>query len=389
MTTNVPQDVVLNALRKQIATMAYAADPVLDALTLQIAVGHAGNETFVTRGHFLVRAKKPKTGKTTLAGHVPALYVHNPWKVSKKTTDPAIMHKFLDVEPPTWIVDDAGKIFGDAGNNGKTSTIYSVLIDGYINDAIVSMSRNSVTQDVPAYVQAFINGLHSAVPSDLVTRCIKVNAVPRPPNVRLRSALHPDAKVEAAQLRKVLHVWVATNKKDMSWFALNRVEGLHPKLFDRAAQIWGPLFAVANSAGGDWPARCMSAFIHLELDESDQPLVVPEQQLVLDVASVLERNHAQRMFAVDIAEQLKLLPESIYGEVSDRRLDDMLDGVLGVPVTVQAKSVAGVNSKGAGWIAAPIFKQAREIRQTMFPETEVVETVDPSIARRTLIPIGE
>jgi hypothetical protein len=386
--SDVPQYVVLDALRKSIASMAYASDPVLDAEALQIAVGHAGPETFVTRGHFLVRAKQPKTGKTTIAGHVPALFVHNPWKVSKKTTDPAIMHKFLDVEPPTWIVDDAGKIFGDAGNNGKTSTIYSVLIDGYINDAIVSMSRNSVTQDVPAYVQAFINGLHSAVPSDLVTRCIRVNAVPRPPQVRLRSALHPDAKVEAAQLRKVLHVWVSTHKKDMAWFALNRVEGLHPKLFDRAAQIWGPLFAVANSAGGDWPARCMSAFIQLELDESDQPLVVPEQQLVLDVASVLERSHVQRMFAVDVAEQLRLMPESIYGEVSDRRLDEMLDGVLGVPSTIQARSMAGVNAKGEGWIAAPIFKNAREIRTMMYPEPVTPNVVDPSKARRTLTPIG-
>jgi hypothetical protein len=375
-----PSDAPLNAIDQFVSEIAYASDVGRWAVVLQLAVGHATGDIFPTRGHTLIRAKGPKCGKTTLGADVPMLLGHNPWKVGKQTTDPAIMHKFFDA-PPLLICDDIGKVFGDSGQNGKTTTLYSILIDGYRKRATVSMSRNSVTQDVPAYAMAWLNGLHNAVPGDLETRCVRIPAVKRPRNVSLRSALSPDSEAEAAGLRELLHAWVAGNKEDMKWFALNRVEGLHEKLFDREAQIWGPMFAVANSAGGDWPARCMQAFITLELDGSNQPLITPDQQLVLDSADVCKALHLRNVFLPDLVTSLRLIPDKVYSELSDMRLLEKLDAVLGEPTQITGKNLAGKHVRAEGWLCQTIYNNAATIRKQAYPKAP---ESGPSTAERRM-----
>lgn len=367
MSDELPSDAVLNTIDKFVSEIAYAPDPVRWAIVLQLAVGHAGNETFPTRGHVLVTGKKPKSGKTTLSNDVPNLLGFNPWKVSKKTTDPAMMHKFFEEDGSVWLLDDVSKIFGEDGNSGKTSSLYSIACEGYRNDAIVSMSRGSVTRDVPAYVQMWFNGLHKAVPTDLATRSIRAIAVPRPKNVKLRSALHPDTKVEAEGLRKLLHVWVSQNKEEMRWFALNRAEGLHVKLVDRAAQIWGPMAAVANSAGGEWPRRFMTAFVTLELDATDQPLITPDMQLTLDVANVCKAYHVQRVFTADLVDELRNVPMRPYEEYSDGRMLELLDGVMGTPSQLRGKTLLGDEATGEGWLTQRVYKDAAEIHKIAYP----------------------
>jgi hypothetical protein len=365
--SEMPSDAVLNTIDRFVAEIAYAPDPTRWMIVLQLAVGHAGPEAFPTRGHTLIRCGKPKCGKTTLAADVPALLANNPWRVGKKTTDPALMHKFCEDIPPDLIGDDIGKIYGDAGNNGKTSTLYSAMIDGYRNDATVSMSRNGVTRDVPAYCMSWLNGLDKAVPGDLATRCARGTAVKRPKNVKLRSALHPDTKVEAEGLRKLLHVWVTQHKDEMSHFMLNRAEGLHPKLYDREYQVWGPMAGVANSAGGEWPRRFMTAFVTLELDATDQPLITPDMQLILDVANVSRAYHVQRIFTADLVGELRDIPERPYSELSDGRLLELLDGVLGSAMEITGNTLLGDSAKGEGWLTQSVFKRAKEIHGIAYP----------------------
>ena len=379
--SNQPNDIVLNAIDKFVSEIAYAPDPTRWAVDLQLAVGHAGPDAFPTRGHMLIRGNKPKCGKTTLAADVPMLLANNPWRVGKKTTEPALMHKFLEDIPPDLVADDIGKIYGDAGENGKTSTLYSAMIDGYRNDATVSMSRGSVTRDVPAYCVSWLNGLHKAVPGDLATRCVRGVAVKRPKNVKLRSALHPDTKVEAEGMRTLLHVWVTQHKDEMSYFMLNRAEGLHTKLYDREYQVWGPMAGVAAAAGGEWPRRFMTAFVTLELDATDQPLITPDQQLILDIANVARSYHVQRIFTADLVDQLHDIPERPYSELSDGRLLQLLDGVLGDAMPLHGKTLLGDEASGEGWLTQPVFKQAKDIHDIAYPP---IPAPGPTVAEQRL-----
>lgn len=387
MSNQLPSDAVLNTIDKFVSQIAYAPDPTRWAIDLQLAVSHAGPDAFPTRGHMLIRGSKPKCGKTTLAADVPMLLANNPWRVGKKTTDPALMHKFLEDIPPDLVADDIGKIYGDAGDNGKTSTLYSAMIDGYRNDATVSMSRGSVTRDVPAYCVSWLNGLHKAVPGDLATRCVRGVAVQRPKNVKLRSALHPDTKVEAEGLRKLLHVWVTQHKDEMSNFMLNRAEGLHPKLYDREYQVWGPMAAAANSAGGEWPRRFMTAFVTLELDATDQPLITPDMQLILDAANVARNHHLQRIFNFDLMDELKMMPDRPYEELSDNRLVELVEDALGADQQIRGRSIEGTEGTGPGRLCQPIFKLAGEIHSMAYPTAPAPAPTKAEKAM-TFTPIG-
>jgi hypothetical protein len=80
-------------------------------------------------------------------------------------------------------------------------------------------------------------------------------------------------------------------------------------LDDRAADLWGGLFAVAEVAGGEWPARALEAARSLsagrEGDEEDEVKVAA----LLDVAAVFQEKGVARLHTVDILAALNVLDE--------------------------------------------------------------------------------
>src|SRR5260221_14749833 len=53
-----------------------------------------------------------------------------------------------------------------------------------------------------------------------------------------------------------------------------------PSAYNRLADNWRPLFAIAQAAGGEWPRRALEAFNHLTADVSHQ-LSTSDTQLLL------------------------------------------------------------------------------------------------------------
>ena len=113
----------------------------------------------------------------------------------------------------------------------------------------------------------------------------------------------------------------------------------------------------------------MTAFVTLELDATDQPLITPDMQLILDIANVARNYHVQRIFTADLVEQLHDIPERPYAELSDGRLLEMLDGVLGEPIEISGKTLLGDGAKGEGWLTQSVYKQAKEIHDIAYPAT--------------------
>jgi hypothetical protein len=73
-------------------------------------------------------------------------------------------------------------------------------------------------------------------------------------------------------------------------------------LNDRAADIWEPLFVLADLVGGDWPKRARDAAVGLagSLEESN-----PAGSLLLDIFVAFTLQQAQRLFTRDLLENLK------------------------------------------------------------------------------------
>ena len=86
-------------------------------------------------------------------------------------------------------------------------------------------------------------------------------------------------------------------------------EGLH----DRAADNWQPLLAIADCAGGDWPARARRAALELSNDgAADQESI--GTLLLSDIQAVFEAKGVDRISGEDLTQELLRLDERPWPE---------------------------------------------------------------------------
>lgn len=360
----------LDRARAFVSTLLWAPDAYLDALTLILAVTHVKN-SFTTVPYALVTSSKPMTGKTLMSTDIPMLLADSPWEVNTLTTEPAIRARFMDRVPPSTVcAPDISKLFGEAGLNGRTSRVYQLLVAGYRSTGKIEVSVNRVATMLPAYFVAFLDGLNNAVPADLATRAVQFRLKPKPPGLKMRDALSIPVQREAEPLRKQLHNWAASNQKGMRQYMLSGVLRVHPLLTDRRMQVWGPLFAVADAAGGDWPRRCLSAFLEMAVDESDKPVVLADEQALLDTAEVYGRAATRVAFTADLVGALRELPSGdFYREADDDYLvQDLLPAALGPAVMTRGRMLDGREVEAYGRPVAPLLRRAADLQEQLFPD---------------------
>lgn len=365
-------DFALNAVRSFIATLFWGPDEYLDAMTLILAVTHV-MDAFDAVPYVLVTSKDPKVGKSTLSKNIPFLLADRPWRVSVNTTTDALRNKFLEREAPRAVLmDDASKFYGESGTSRKTTPLYQMSIDGYEKNATVSVSRNGVTQDLPAFIMLFMNGLNNAVPQDLATRAVQFRLKAKPSHIRMRSALAVSTAKEAEPLKAELHRWATSNKKFIQQYMQGDVFRAHAQLTDRLMQLWAPMAAVAAAAGGSWPLRWLEAFQLMGLDEgSGKPVVQRDEQALLDTAKIIERTGADRVFTAELVPALRALPSDFYGEVDDQYLvEDLLPRALGPSREMRGRAMNGTVVRAAGRMAAPILEKAAALHDELYPVPE-------------------
>ena len=360
---------VLTMTRNFISTLMWAPDEVLDAITLVLAVTHV-KDSF-TNVPFVLATGEAESGKSTLTKNIPLLLASRPWIVDKMTTDQGLKNKFLSENdrPDTVLFDDASKIFGEDGRRGRTSSVYQMAVNGYEDTAKVSVSRNGSTVDVPAYIVGFMNGLGDVVPGDLRTRCIKVKIVKKPGGIRTRNARSVPVRQEAEPLKRELHRWAVSNRRVMEQFVLNGLSRVHPRMNDRLQQIWGPLFAVAHAAGGDWPKRCLDAFLILGLDESEKPVLQRDEQALLDAGKIALTAGSTVLFLAELVPVLREIPDDFYRKVDDDYLvTDLLPRALGPAKRVRGKVMdGGDTAAGEGWMIADVLERAAALHEELYP----------------------
>jgi putative DNA primase/helicase len=83
-------------------------------------------------------------------------------------------------------------------------------------------------------------------------------------------------------------------------------------LFNRVADNWRPLFAIADAAGGDWPKRCRDIAIAAELTHDDQSIAI---QLLADIREAdLLREDAPGLTSENVIAALVRNPERPWAE---------------------------------------------------------------------------
>ena len=333
-----PLDLVENYLRR------FVVYPSEHALVAHVAwIGHTHfMECWDTTPRLAFMSPLPESGKTR-ALEVTELFVPHArlaFSMSAASMVRIIAKGHENKCIPTLLYDEIDNVFSKSEEG--MSDLRAALNAGYRRNARSTrcINKGEGIIDFPSYAALAVAGL-KALPPALETRAIHVHMRRRAadePKEDFRIKLHT---TEAKPIMESLEQWaldveiaIDTDEVDMP-----------PEITDRSADIWEPLFAVADVAGGDWPERIRAAAIYLTSAAKDDTITGAVELLVHIREAFLETD---KDWSSTLVERLRNREDTPWNDIRGKPLDarmlsDMLRPYRIKPVDVKKD---GVNRKG-------------------------------------------
>ena len=247
---------------------------------------------------------------------------------------------------PTILFDEIDTVFGPRAKDNEE--IRGLLNAGHRQGAVagrcVKRGKLIETEEIPAYCAVALAGLDD-LPDTIRTRSILIRMRRRAPNEIVepyRRRLHSP---HGHQLREELAEWATRAEPD-----LNRARPEMPDgIVDRDADVWEPLLAIADMAGGEWPKLArVSAVTLVTLAKAGTPSV--GIRLLSDLRTVF--SESENMTTTSIIEALVAMDESPWGELNGKPLDARglarrLKKYDIEPKTVRVPDITGYSTKTA------------------------------------------
>ncbi|MFD8446105.1 DUF3631 domain-containing protein [Streptomyces globisporus] len=165
-----------------------------------------------------------------------------------------------DEGTPTLLFDEIDTVFGPkAGGNEE---VRGFLNSGYRRGAkslrCVGDGSEQKAAFFPSFCAVAMAGLGS-LPDTILTRSVIIRMRKKAPNEKCEPYRRRVHEKQGHLLRDRLADWTATLHDQVAEAWPEMPEGVT----DRPADVWEPLLAVADAAGGNWPARARAACIDL------------------------------------------------------------------------------------------------------------------------------
>jgi Protein of unknown function (DUF3631) len=231
--------------------MVFPDEHALDAVTLWVAATHAqGAWDHATR--LIIRSPVKRCGKSRLLDLVCGL-CRQPL-LTANTSVAALVYSIDEKDPPTILVDEADTIFGRGRRVENSEDLRGLLNAGFQRNRpyIRWDYKARRREERPTFAMAAMAGI-GKLPDTVEDRAVIIS-------VRRRRR---DEKVEQFRVRDIpklqpvrdeLAKWLGPNLD-----VLKAARPTMAPLEDRAADVWEPLYAVADLAGGLWPMRAREA----------------------------------------------------------------------------------------------------------------------------------
>ncbi|MFE2077279.1 DUF3631 domain-containing protein [Streptomyces misionensis] len=161
---------------------------------------------------------------------------------------------------PTLLFDEIDTVFGPkAGGNEE---VRGFLNSGYRRGAkslrCVGDGSNQSTEWFSSFCAVAMAGLGS-LPDTILTRSVIIRMRKKAPNEKAEPYRRRVHEKQGHALRDRLAEWAATVHDQVAEAWPEMPDGVS----DRPADVWEPLLAVADAAGGHWPERARAACVEL------------------------------------------------------------------------------------------------------------------------------
>ncbi len=258
-------------------------------LALWTAAAHIF-DAFLHSPRLNLRSPEKGCGKTTLLDVLAALL---PCPLRTESITPAVLFRIVDAHKPALLLDEIDTYLNE------NDELRGLLNAGHKRGAKAyrcESDRHEV-RGFNAFAPAVLAGI-GTLPGTLHDRAIVICLL-RAKRGEITARFDSRRTVaEAEQCRKLAR-WAADNRTQLESFDPAMPEGV----FNRLADNWRPLFAVAQIAGGDWPARAAAAFTAMTAtDEMDSHGI--GASLLADIRTIFTDAGTDRLASARIAEVL-------------------------------------------------------------------------------------
>ncbi|MEU9807584.1 DUF3631 domain-containing protein [Mycobacterium sp. NPDC050853] len=217
----------------------------------------------------------------------------------RKVSDPA--------GAPTVFYDEIDTVFGPKAKDNED--IRGMLNAGHRKGAVagrcVIRGKTVETEEIPAYCAVALAGLND-LPDTIMTRSVIVRMRRRKPDEKVEPWRARINRPEGEALFTRLQQWTTAHRQTARETWPDMPEGVE----DRDADIWEPLLAVADLAGGDWPAAARgSAVAMVAASKARTPSM--GVRLLRDVRSVYGKD--TMLSTTQLLGELNRLEESPWG----------------------------------------------------------------------------
>ncbi|MDI3423624.1 DUF3631 domain-containing protein [Streptomyces luteolus] len=251
----------------------------------------------------------------------------------------------IDGGRPTILYDEIDTVFGPKA--GENEQLRGFLNAGHSRGRpmyrCVGDGSNQQVQGFPSFCAVAVAGLGN-LPDTITTRAVIVRMRRRARNEKVepfRTRLHV---AEGNKLRDRLAKWAESVQEQVTSVFPELPDGVA----DRPADVWEPLIAVADAAGGHWPDRAREAclaFVNASRVNDKGSLGI---RLLTDL-----RDHVMvgidRLPTIAILDRLNALDDAPWADLNGKPLDNRrLSRMLSEYMTADNEPIASRNIKTAG-----------------------------------------
>jgi hypothetical protein len=316
-----------------------------DAVVLWIVATH-GQAAWEHASRLVVSSPQKRCGKTRLL-EVLVRLAHNPLPTSNISAA-ALVRSILADDSTTLILDEADAIFKRRGGerSEKAEDLRGIINTGHTRGFHYRRYNASTgkVEDHPTFCMAALGGIGGDLPDTILDRAVHITMRRRAPSERVQDYRQREVKPVLSSLHGRIRVWVRGQLPELA--------AARPSLpvEDRAADVWEPLVAVADAAGGTWPARARRACLTLCGADANPDEAGLGERLLADLKEVwpstplgLPEEHAT---TAALIASLTSLEEAPWGDLRGKPLDARFLARLLRPYGVKPTSLRPRGSEG-------------------------------------------
>jgi Protein of unknown function (DUF3631) len=227
----------------------------------------------------------------------------------------AALFRAVEANQPTLLFDEADTYFGPMAK-GDHEELRGLVNAGHRKGAVayrcVGDPAHMEVRAYPAFCAVALAGIGD-LPDTILDRAVLVRMRRRAPGEHVEPFRRRKALKPGDELRDGLAAWMDANRDLLA----DAEPEMPPGLVDRPADVWEALLAIADLAGGAWPARARRAAVELNAERiaADPSLGIA---LLRDVRAVFD---GDSMPTEDLLAKLCALDESPWGDLRGKPLD--------------------------------------------------------------------